>query len=111
MDELIDRNCFVMNYPYGNYSEEVISYVKQKGCGLEMCIRDRSKASDSLWMKMGGDSHHQTKVVDGILYVKSDMAMLGYLNAEAPFDEDGWYNTGDHVEVDGEYYLIQGRCV
>lgn len=72
-------------------------------------IRTKSKASDSLWMKMGGDSHHQTKVVDGILYVKSDMAMLGYLNAEAPFDEDGWYNTGDRVEVDGEYYLIQGR--
>ena len=72
-------------------------------------IRTKSKSSDSLWMKMGGDAHHQTKVVDGILYVKSDMAMLGYLNAEAPFDEEGWYNTGDHVEVDGEYFLIQGR--
>ena len=59
---------------------------------------------------MGGDAHHQTKVVDGILYIKSDMAMLGYLNAEAPFDEEGWYNTGDHVEVDGDYFLIQGRA-
>lgn len=73
-------------------------------------IRTKSKASDSLWMKMGGDAHHQTKVVDGILYIKSDMAMLGYLNAEAPFDEEGWYNTGDHVEVDGDYFLIQGRA-
>lgn len=41
MDELIDRNCFVMNYPYGNYSEEVISYVKQKGCGLGVSVEVR----------------------------------------------------------------------
>lgn len=72
-------------------------------------MRTKSKSSDSLWMKLGGDSHHQIKVVDDILYIKSDMAMLGYLNAEAPFDEEGWYNTGDKVEVDGEYMMIKGR--
>lgn len=72
-------------------------------------MRTQSKSSDSLWMKIGGDEHHQTKVVDGILYIKSDMAMLGYLNAESPFDEEGWYNTGDRVEVDGDYFLVKGR--
>ncbi len=72
-------------------------------------MRTKSRSSDSLWVKIGGDSHYQTKVVDGILYIKSDMAMLGYLNAEAPFDSDGWYNTGDRVETDGEYFLIKGR--
>ena len=35
--------------------------------------------------------------------------MLGYLNAESPFTEDGWFITGDEVEVDGEYYRIKGR--
>ena len=72
-------------------------------------LRTKSRSSDSLWVKLGGDEHHQTKVVDGILYIKSDMSMLGYLNAEAPFDEEGWYNTGDKVEVDGDYFLIKGR--
>jgi len=72
-------------------------------------MRTKSRSSDSLWVKLGGDEHHQTKVVDGILYIKSDMSMLGYLNAEAPFDEEGWYNTGDKVEVDGDYFLIKGR--
>jgi len=35
--------------------------------------------------------------------------MLGYINAPSPFTEDGWFKTGDRVEVDGEYYKILGR--
>jgi acyl-CoA synthetase (AMP-forming)/AMP-acid ligase II len=35
--------------------------------------------------------------------------MLGYLNAPSPFTQDGWLNTGDAVEVDGEYLRIMGR--
>jgi len=34
--------------------------------------------------------------------------MLGYLNAPAPFTHDGWRQTGDMVEVDGEYIRILG---
>src|SRR5438093_4204497 len=37
-------------------------------------------------------------------------AMLGYLNAENPFTEDGWFKTGDAVEVNGEYIKILGRA-
>jgi acyl-CoA synthetase (AMP-forming)/AMP-acid ligase II len=35
--------------------------------------------------------------------------MLGYLNAPAPFTPDGWYITGDVVEIDGEWLKILGR--
>ncbi len=35
--------------------------------------------------------------------------MLGYLNAPSPFTEDGWFKTGDAVEVDGEYLRFLGR--
>jgi len=35
--------------------------------------------------------------------------MLGYLNAQAPFDDEGYFNTQDAVEVDGEYLRILGR--
>jgi long-chain acyl-CoA synthetase len=37
------------------------------------------------------------------------MAMLGYLNATSPFDREGWMNTQDLVEVDGEFVRILGR--
>lgn len=68
----------------------------------------KSKDSQSNWMKIGGKGI-DIKVKDDVLWIKSDQAMLGYLNAESPFDEDGWYNTGDKVEVDGEYFRILGR--
>lgn len=71
-------------------------------------LRSRSKASDSLWVKVGGEGF-ETRVVDGILQVKARSAMLGYLNAPSPFTEDGWMDTGDAVEVDGEYVRILGR--
>lgn len=71
-------------------------------------MRAKSKASDSLWVKLGGEGY-QTRVVDGILQVKAESAMLGYLNAPSPFTEDGYLITGDLVDQDGEYFRILGR--
>ena len=71
-------------------------------------MRSKSKSDDSLWVKIGGDGY-QTRVVDGLLEVKAESAMLGYLNAPSPFTEDGWFKTLDVVEVDGEYMKILGR--
>jgi long-chain acyl-CoA synthetase len=71
-------------------------------------LRSKSKSSDSLWVKLGGEGY-QTRVVDDILEIKADSAMLGYLNAPSPFTPDGWFHTGDRVEVEGEYFRILGR--
>jgi len=71
-------------------------------------LRSKSKSNDSLWVKVGGEGY-ETKVIDGILWIKAHSAMLGYLNAPNPFDEEGWMNTGDMVEVEGEYIRILGR--
>jgi len=71
-------------------------------------LRSKSEGSNSLWVKVGGDGF-ETKIVDGILWIRARSAMLGYLNAPNPFDEDGWLNTGDQVEVDGEYIRFLGR--
>jgi len=51
----------------------------------------RSKARDSLWMQIGGKG------------------MLGYLNAPDPF-VDGWYDTGDIIETDGDFFRVIGRA-
>jgi len=59
-------------------------------------------------IKMDSDQF-KVKIVDGTLFVKAETAMLGYLNAPSPFTDDGWFNTGDAVEVNGEYMKILGR--
>lgn len=71
-------------------------------------LRSRSESNNSCWVKLGGEGM-ELRVVDGQLEIKARSAMLGYLNAPAPFTVDGWYKTGDSVEVKGEYYRILGR--
>lgn len=71
-------------------------------------LRSQSRPDGSLWVRLGGPGF-QTRVVDDILWIKSDFAMEGYLNAPLEFDAEGWFNTRDKVEVDGDYFRILGR--
>lgn len=71
-------------------------------------LRSQSRDDGTLWVRLGGEGF-RTKVVDGILWIQSDYAMLGYLNAPSKFDADGWFDTQDQVEVDGEWFRILGR--
>ncbi|MDJ0382882.1 long-chain fatty acid--CoA ligase [Streptomyces sp. G-G2] len=68
----------------------------------------KSRDDGSLWVKLGGEGFSY-RIEDGILWIRSDMAMLGYLNAPAPFDDEGFFNTQDAVETDGDYVRILGR--
>ncbi len=49
MDEFIDNKKWVMNYPYGSFSDEVVAYVKQKGAciGLTTEVRVAEVGKDS----------------------------------------------------------------
>lgn len=71
-------------------------------------LRSQSRSDGSLWVRLGGPGF-QTKVVDEVLWIKSDFAMEGYLNAPSEFDSEGWFNTRDRVEVEGEFVRILGR--
>lgn len=68
----------------------------------------RSRARDSLWMQIGGRGI-ETRVIDNVLQIRSENRMLGYLNAPDPF-VDGWYDTGDIVEMDGDFIKVTGRA-
>lgn len=71
-------------------------------------LSSKSREDGSLWVKLGGEGYN-LRVVDNLLEIKAESAMLGYLNADSPFTEDGYFRTGDMVEQDGEYYKILGR--
>jgi acyl-coenzyme A synthetase/AMP-(fatty) acid ligase len=73
----------------------------------------RSRTGDSHWIAMHDSV--ETKVVDGRLWVRAPTAMLGYLHAghgageHGGVGEDGWYDTGDRVQCDGDYLRVLGR--
>lgn len=71
-------------------------------------LRSKSRDSSSLWMKVGGEGF-ETKIKNGTLWIRAQSAMMGYLNAPNPFDAEGWFDTGDEVESDGEYIRVLGR--
>ena len=90
---------------------EVLPKVRLKqtyGLSETGILPSRSPGNGSLLIRLGGEGF-ETKVKDGTLRVKSPSAMLGYLNHPSPFDEEGWMDTGDLVEADGEWVRIIGR--
>lgn len=64
----------------------------------------KSYANNSLLIKVKS-SDYETKIVDNILYIKSKYLMLGYLNEENCFDDEGWFNTQDIVEEFSDDYI------
>ncbi|MDD2975044.1 MAG: fatty acid--CoA ligase family protein [Aliarcobacter cryaerophilus] len=69
-----------------------------------------SKSSNSLFMKLE-DINGEYKIVENELWLRSKTQVLGYLNASMDsFTSDGWFKTGDLVEVDVEYIKIIGRA-
>ncbi len=70
----------------------------------------RSCVDNPGWMQLQLDNS-KIKIVDGELFLRTENAMIGYLNAPDPFDADGWYATGDLVEYDSsqQFFRILGR--
>ena len=71
-------------------------------------VRVKSESRNSLFMEIGGEGV-ETRVVGHVLEIRSATRMLGYLNAESPFDNEGWYNTKDIVEEKDNYFKVTGR--
>ncbi len=86
-----------------------VRLVQSYGLSEVGILRTRSESSGSLWVELGGDGY-ETRVRDGQLQIKAEIAMLGYLNETSPFTDDGWLKTGDRVEVRDGYFKILGRA-
>lgn len=69
-----------------------------------------SKSSSSTFMKID-DENLEYKIVNNELWLRSKTQILGYLNRSMEsFTNDGWFKTGDLVELDNEGFIkIIGR--
>lgn len=85
-----------------------VKFLQKYGTTETGTLRSKSRSSDSTWVMIGGNGF-KTRIVDGMLQIKAESAILGYLNAPGPFTDDGWFVTGDEVAVDGDFVKFKGR--
>jgi acyl-CoA synthetase (AMP-forming)/AMP-acid ligase II len=71
-------------------------------------VRDGRSGLDVSVLDRDDDADIAMKIVDGELWVRSRIGMLGYYGEE-PIDPDGWRATGDLVEVVGDRIEFRGR--
>ena len=71
-------------------------------------MKSKSENNSSLWLKII-DKNYKTRIRDGTLQIKTNSAMLGYLNAPSPFTCDGWFDTKDKVIKKNGFIKILGR--
>ena len=71
-------------------------------------VRDRRAGLSTEVLERGDDADVAMKIVDGELWVRSRIGMLGYYGEE-PVDPDAWRPTGDLVEVVGDRIHFLGR--
>jgi long-chain acyl-CoA synthetase len=71
-------------------------------------LHSKSPDPRSLWLRIGG-SGFETKIIDGVLYLRSASSMVGYLNAQTPIDAEGWMCTNDLVEEKDGLIRFLGR--
>lgn len=76
--------------------------------GSSGSVRDGRNGLPLEVLGRGDDADIAMKIVDGELWVRSRVGMLGYYG-DPPVDPDAWRATGDLVDVVGDRILFRGR--
>jgi hypothetical protein len=87
-----------------------VKFLQTFGTSETGIVATSSKSSSSTFMKID-DENLEYKIVDNELWLRSKTQILGYLNRPMEsFTEDGWFKTGDVVEIDNDGFIkIIGR--
>lgn len=83
-------------------------FIQTFGTSETGILQTESKSSNSSFFKIKDSS--QYKIIDGELFLRTNTTVEGYINKESFPVEEGWYRTGDLVELDGQgFFRIVGR--
>ena len=73
-------------------------------------LKTRSPSSSSNRFTFQQSERENYRIQNGLLEIKSENMMLGYLNATAPISDDGWLRTDDFAIEDLTGVEIKGRA-
>ena len=87
-----------------------IKYLQTFGTSETGILKTKSKSSNSLYFKIVDDDVDY-KIEDNQLLIKSKTSVVGYKGEDSKkFTNDGWFVTGDLIELDDDGYMrIVGR--
>lgn len=86
-----------------------IKFLQTFGTSETGIATTKSESSSSTFFKID-ESSQEYKIVDNELWLRSNTQIKGYINSSNEnFTTDGWFKTGDLVEVKGEFLKIIGR--
>jgi acyl-CoA synthetase (AMP-forming)/AMP-acid ligase II len=87
-----------------------VKFLQTFGTSETGIVKTTSLSSTSTFLKFD-DPNQEYKVVNNELWLRSKTQILGYMNYDnTSFTEDGWFKTGDTVEViDDDFIKIIGR--
>lgn len=73
LSDIVDENCWVMNYPYGSYNNKIINYVANRGCclGITTEVRKVSLDRDNKYLLPRLDTNDFPPISTG--YLKFDL--------------------------------------
>jgi acyl-CoA synthetase (AMP-forming)/AMP-acid ligase II len=84
-------------------------FIQTFGTSETGIVKTVSKNSKSTFFKIE-DPDVDFRVIEGELHLKSKLLVPGYKNLTSEkFSSDGWFLTGDLVDIEGEYMRIIGR--
>lgn len=76
--------------------------------GLGISVSDGLAGFPSTFLK-NSEGFVDIKIHDGKLFLRSSATSLGYIGERNLKDSDGWVDSGDMVETDGNRFYIVGR--
>jgi acyl-coenzyme A synthetase/AMP-(fatty) acid ligase len=108
----------IVNYGAESMDEELLATLQQTLPGVAFKQAYGTSESTNMrtftqrktnWFKLG-ILNTDYKIVDGELLLKNPFSMLGYLSSGGVSPVDGWYRTGDKVEVNEQgFFRVTSR--
>ena len=118
IEDLIPKSLKIISYGTERLDQPTLNFLCKKFPSIDFrqtygmselgILRVKSESRESLFMKIGGEGI-EWKVINNMLYIKSKNKMIGYLNANSPFDKDGWYCTKDLIKRKDDLIKVIGR--